>query len=116
MQKVSRALDNAYRWYEWWAERYNKTLDCTFLQTSRWGQKSLAQFYGWFTPYEDAPNVTAKLESAKLWAVYAWDCRIGQLVTGALRAQLNKQAVARLRKIEKKLIEWQTKINNAELF
>ena len=133
--KAQIAHDKATTWYERWAEEYNATLSATYLNTSRLGNKTLAQFYGYFKPYEDIPNVTGRLKADKLQVTCNYD-RHGALTDEQLcgadkikclvsriddcyRARLtdehyNAKAIARLRKIERKLNEWRAKVDETE--
>ena len=111
--KAQIAYNKAVTWYEDWAEKYNRALECTSLQTSHWGNKSLAQFFGWFEPYEDTPDVTARLTAKKLRVVSYLD--LDRNAPRLTHEELHKKAMTRLRKIEKKLAEWHAKVDDAKL-
>lgn len=93
----------AVTWYEYWAEKYNETLNITWLNTSRWGKKTLAQFFGYFRAYEDKPEITARIEAKRLW-IHCYHDMFGARLT---EEQYHKKAMARLQKIERKLVEWE---------
>ena len=111
IKKLKLARDKAAAWYEHWAEKYNRALESTFVQSNLLGNQSLAKFFGYFVPYEDVPDVTAQLAVKQLWVVSAWDVVLNR--PRLTNEYYNKKALARLRKIEKKLAEWRVKYDDA---
>lgn len=102
----------AVTYYEYWADKYSEILNATYLQTSHWGTKTVAKFFGYFKAYEDKPNMTARIKERRLWVVCVYDLH-GKIPNDE---QLHKKAMARLRKIERKLAEWYKRYNDAELW
>ena len=105
--KEQIAYDNAGRWYEEWAERYNQALNFTYPQNSDL-QLALQDGYGYFRPYDEdimpiTPNTVAKIEAAGIRVRHVYDIDRNNPLTAE---QLHKKAMSRLRKIEKKLVEW----------
>ncbi len=109
--KVQIKHDRAATYYEYWADKYNETLVATFLQTSHWGHCDLAHFYDYFSSYEDEPQITARLKADRLRVVCVYDLHGEKYVSVE---QLHKKAMARLRKIERKIIEWRAKYDDTK--